>query len=155
VSEEWAERLRKYLGWADVTRSDLFADDDTRRQLSFHDLRHSGITWRAVRGDEPLKVQRAAGHDDFRTTQRYINEAQTFEGSAFGEPFPAIDLELLTPFPGGRRILCRLSDFWLWKTHGTAIFTRDQGVPSGSRIRDPRANRADSRRFTHERASAS
>jgi hypothetical protein len=101
VSEEWAERLRKYLGWADVTRSDLFADDDTRRQLSFHDLRHSGITWRAVRGDEPLKVQRAAGHDDFRTTQRYINEAQTFEGSAFGEPFPAIDLELLTPFPGG------------------------------------------------------
>jgi integrase len=46
-----------------VTRADLFADDATRRDLSFHDLRHSGITWRAVRGDEPLKVQRAAGHD--------------------------------------------------------------------------------------------
>jgi integrase len=77
--EEWAARLRKYLGWAGVTRVDLFADDATRRPINFHDLRHSGITWRAVRGDEPLKIQRAAGHDDLRTTQRYINEAQTFE----------------------------------------------------------------------------
>lgn len=98
--EEIAARLRKYLGWAGVDRVDLFADDETRRQLSAHDLRHSGITWRAVRGDDHLKVQRAAGHDDLRTTQRYINEAQTFEGSAFGEPFPPVDLELLTPFPG-------------------------------------------------------
>ena len=96
--EEWAERLRKYLGWAGVTRADLFADDATRRQISFHDLRHTGITWRAVRGDEPLKVMRAAGHDDLRTTQRYINEAQTFEGSSFGEPFPPVPLSLLSPF---------------------------------------------------------
>jgi integrase len=96
--EEWAERLRKYLGWASVTRADLFADDATRRQLSFHDLRHTGITWRAVRGDEPLKVMRAAGHDDLRTTQRYINEAQTFEGPSFGEPFPTVPLELLSIF---------------------------------------------------------
>ena len=94
--EEWAERLRKYLGWAGVTRADLFADDATRRQLSFHDLRHTGITWRAVRGDDPLKVMRAAGHDDLRTTQRYINEAQTFEGSSFGTPFPAVPLERLS-----------------------------------------------------------
>lgn len=96
--EEWAERLRKYVGWAGVTRADIFADDETRRPLSFHDLRHTGITWRAVRGDEPLKIQRAAGHDDLRTTQRYINEAQTFEGSSFGEPFPAVPLSLLSIF---------------------------------------------------------
>ena len=68
-----------------VKRADLFADDDTRRPLSFHDLRHTGITWRAVRRDEPLKVQRAAGHDNLRTTQRYINEAQTFDAPGFGE----------------------------------------------------------------------
>ena len=55
-------------------------------------LRHTGITWRAQRGDEPLRIQRAAGHDDLRTTQRYINEAQTFEGPRFGEPFPAVPL---------------------------------------------------------------
>jgi len=66
--------------------------------VSICDLRHTGITWRAQRGDEPLKIQRAAGHDDLRTTQRYINEAQTFEGTRFGEPFPSIPLSALTNF---------------------------------------------------------
>ncbi len=55
-----------------------------------------GITWRALRGDDPLKIQRAAGHDDLKTTQRYINEAQTFEGQSFGEPFPGVPLPLLS-----------------------------------------------------------
>jgi hypothetical protein len=99
--EDWAKRLRKYLGWAGVPRAELFADDETRRPMSFHDLRHTGITWRAVRGDNHLKVQRAAGHDDLRTTQRYINEAQTFEAEAFGEPFPAIALATLSSFGAG------------------------------------------------------
>ena len=67
-------------------------------EKSFHDLRRTGITWRAVRGDEPLKIQRAAGHDDLRTTQRYINEAQTFEGERFGEPFPSVPLATLSHF---------------------------------------------------------
>ena len=43
-------------------------------------------------------MQRAAGHEDLRTTQRYINEAQTFEGASFGEPFPAVPLALLSNF---------------------------------------------------------
>jgi hypothetical protein len=90
--ESLASRLRKYIEWAGVTRADLFANDETRRRIDFHDLRHTGITLRAVRGDEPLKVQRAACHDDLRTTQRYINEAQTFEGASFGEPFPDVPL---------------------------------------------------------------
>ena len=98
--EEWAPRLRKYLQWAGVEREELFADDATRRQLSFHDLRHSGITWRAVRGDEPLKIMRAAGHDDLRTTQRYINEAQTFDPEGFGTPFPDVPLELFSDLEG-------------------------------------------------------
>jgi len=96
--ESLAKRLRKYLSWAGVTRAELFAEDETRRALNFHDLRHTGITWRAVRGDEPLKVQRAAGHDDLATTQRYINEAQTFEGVRFGEPFPPVALSALVGF---------------------------------------------------------
>lgn len=96
--ESVAERLRKYLDWAGVKRADLFADDETRRPLSFHDLRHTGITWRAMRGDEPLKIMRAAGHDDLRTTQRYINEAQTFDLEGFGEVFPAFPLQEFSPF---------------------------------------------------------
>ena len=96
--ESLAKRLRKYLSWAGVTRAEVFAEDETRRALNFHDLRHTGITWRAVRGDETLKVQRAAGHDDLATTQRYINEAQTFEGVRFGQPFPPVALSALVGF---------------------------------------------------------
>ncbi|MGD0678195.1 MAG: site-specific integrase, partial [Polyangiaceae bacterium] len=96
--ESLAKRLRKYLSWAGVTRAELFAEDETRRTITFHDLRHTGITWRAVRGDEPLKVQRAAGHDDLATTQRYINEAQTFEGVLFGQPFPPVAISALVGF---------------------------------------------------------
>ena len=96
--ESLAKRLRKYLSWAGVTRAALFAEDETRRTITVHDLRHTGITWRAVRGDEPLKVQRAAGHDDLATTQRYINEAQTFEGVRFGQPFPPVPISALVGF---------------------------------------------------------
>ena len=96
--EEWAARLRKYLGWASSTRADLFADDETRRPISFHDLRHTGITWRAIRGDDPLKIQRGAGHSDFKMTGRYVNEAQTFEGRTFGVPFGEVPIEALSNF---------------------------------------------------------
>jgi integrase len=88
--ESLASRLRKYLRWAGVTRAELFVDDETRRPLNVHDLRHTGITWRAVRCDNHVQIIRDAGHDDLATTQRYINEAQTFEPETFGEPFPAL-----------------------------------------------------------------
>jgi integrase len=96
--EEMPPKLRKYVRWGleDAgmpVREDLFADDETRRPLSWHDLRHTGITWRAVRGDDPMKIMRSAGHSDMATTQLYINEAQTFEDAqTFGEPFPALDV---------------------------------------------------------------
>jgi hypothetical protein len=45
-----------------------------------------------------LPIALAPGHDDLRTTQRYINEAQTFEGPSFGVPFPEVPLGCLTIF---------------------------------------------------------
>ena len=101
---EWAERLRKYVRWAledagIAVRAELFADDETRRPLSFHDLRHTGITWRAIRGDDPLKIQRAAGHSDLKTTQRYINAVQVFDAASFGELFPALPAVILSGIP--------------------------------------------------------
>ncbi len=95
---DWAKKLRVYLERAGVDRADLFANDATRRQISFHDLRHTGITWRAVRGDDPMKIMRAAGHDDMRTTQRYINEAETFDAATFGTPFPPVPVEYLRAY---------------------------------------------------------
>jgi integrase len=90
---EWAAGLRRHLRIAGVTRADLFAHDETRRQISFHDLRHTGITWRAVRGDPAFDIKDGAGHTDLETTQRYVNEARVF-GDDFGEPFPALPAAL-------------------------------------------------------------
>jgi integrase len=88
------DQLRRYLPWAGVTRAELFADDETRAPLTFHDLRATGLTWRAVRGDDALKIQRAVGHKSLATTQRYIREAEVI-GRDIGEPFPALPLGLL------------------------------------------------------------
>ncbi len=92
--EDGAAHLRKHLQLAGVDRAELFADDATRTPITFHDLRASGITWRAVRGDDPLKIQRHAGHTDMNTTQRYIREATVF-AEGFGDVFPALPRSLL------------------------------------------------------------
>lgn len=65
-------KLRMYLTRAGVNRADLFITDATRKAMTFHDLRATGITWCAVRGDEPLKIMQRAGHADFATTQIYL-----------------------------------------------------------------------------------
>lgn len=91
-----APRVRQYLRWAGVTRAELFADDATRKQIGFYDAtRATGITWMAVRGDDPLKVKQRAGHAAFSTTERYIREAENLDRDAFGEPFPTLPASLL------------------------------------------------------------
>lgn len=40
-----------------------------------------------LRGDDPLKIKQRAGHDDFKTTEGYIREAENLEDN-IGEPFP-------------------------------------------------------------------
>jgi len=88
------DQLRRYLEWAGVTRAELTANDETRAPLTFHDLRATGITWRAVRGDDPLKIQRAVGHKSLETTQGYIREAEVI-GRDIGEPFAPLPAEVL------------------------------------------------------------
>lgn len=96
--EDGAVSLRKHLQLAGVARAELFADDATRTPITFHDLRATGITWRAVRGDEPLKIQRSAGHTDLNTTQRYIREAENLR-DGFGDVFPALPRSLYADGP--------------------------------------------------------
>lgn len=97
--EDGAATLRKHLLVAGVDRAELYADDATRTPLTFHDLRATGITWRAVRGDEPLKIQRSAGHTDLNTTQRYIREAENLR-EGFGDVFPVLPRALLSSDAG-------------------------------------------------------
>ncbi len=92
-----AEGLRTYLEVAGIKRAELFKTDATRKAITFHDLRATGITWMAIRGDEPLRIMQRAGHDDFDTTQRYIREAEAVR-EGFGEVFPPLTT-LLKPRP--------------------------------------------------------
>jgi integrase len=83
-----SKRLRTYLRRAGVTRSELFTNDATRKQIRFYDLRATGITWMAIRGDEPLRIMQRAGHTEFSTTMGYVRAAETL--GSVGEPFPAL-----------------------------------------------------------------
>ena len=106
--EDLAQKLRHWLGRAGVTRAELFASDRTRRQLRFHDLRATGITWRAIRGDDPLKIMKAAGHKDFATTMAYVRDAEQVSdgfGSVFAplpESLSSLNLDVgLSLWPSG------------------------------------------------------
>jgi hypothetical protein len=55
----------------------------TRKALTFYDLRATGITWCAVRGDEELKIMHRAGHENFSTTKGYVREAEAIR-AGFG-----------------------------------------------------------------------
>ena len=50
----------------------------------------------AIRGDEPLRIQRRAGHARFDTTEGYIREAEAL-GRNIGAPFPPLPTSLLGP----------------------------------------------------------
>lgn len=96
LGRDLARDLRKHLFRAGVEREELHVGDATRKALTFHDLRATGITWMAIRGDDPLKIMQRAGHTDFRTTQIYIREAEAIR-DGFGDVFPPLPSALLSP----------------------------------------------------------
>lgn len=91
--EDRATLLRRHLELAGVKRAELFTSDAQRKHITFHDLRATGITWAAVRGDDPLRIKQRAGHLGFATTEIYIREAENLR-EGFGEVFPALSPEL-------------------------------------------------------------
>ena len=89
-----ARVLQAHLEAAKLDRHELITSDATRKRLGFHDLRATGITWLAVRGDDPLKIMQRAGHKEFKTTQGYIREAEAIR-EGFGDVFPPLPPGLL------------------------------------------------------------
>ena len=87
--------LRRMLLRAGIDRPELHETNDTRKAITFYDLRATGITWCAVRGDDPLKIMQRAGHTDFKTTQGYIRTAEAVR-EGFGDVFPPLP-ECLMP----------------------------------------------------------
>ncbi len=95
-----AKDLRADLVAAGVTRDAIYADDATRKNLTFHDLRATGVTWCVVRGDDGVKIQRRAGHEGFDTTLGYIREAES-RRAGFGSVFPQLPEGLWSPLATG------------------------------------------------------
>lgn len=94
--------LRRYLDRAlrsaKLTQrlDELITASDTTKPLGFHDLRATGITWRAVRGDAMQLIRQHAGHQHISTTDRYVREADGIR-EGFGTVFPPLPASLLAP----------------------------------------------------------
>jgi integrase len=86
---DMARGFRTWLERAGVTRPELHNATPTRKAITVYDLRATGITWMAIRGDEPLRIMQRAGHTSFSTTQGYIREAENVR-QGFGVPFPPL-----------------------------------------------------------------
>ncbi len=97
--EDRAELLRKDLWTVGVRRDALHIEHDSlQRAIVFHDLRDTGLTHMAVRGDTPIAIQWAGGHTDFKTSQGYIARGQV-EARRIGEPLPPLppDIAPISP----------------------------------------------------------
>lgn len=88
--------LRRWLRKAGVDRPALHRGTNTSRAITFHDLRATGITWCAIRGDDPLRLQYRAGHAQLSTTQIYIRTAVNVR-DGFGDVFPSLPMDVLDP----------------------------------------------------------
>lgn len=95
MSYDLAGQLRKYIREAGCTRADLFADDERRRPLTFHDLRATGITWQAMRGDSPTAILERVGHLHLSTTERYLRRGRLLALSRGERVFPRLPDHLL------------------------------------------------------------
>lgn len=91
---DMARGFRRWLKVAKVERQELHTTELTRKAITFHDLRATGLTWLAVRGDDSLKIMQRAGHLDFETTQGYIRTAEAVR-EGFGTVFPVLPASLL------------------------------------------------------------
>jgi len=80
--------LREDLLKAGVTRQALHVTRKTTKRITFHDLRATGITWAAIRGDDALKIMSRSGHVTHSTMLIYVREAEVLrETGSFGVVF--------------------------------------------------------------------
>ena len=139
ASGQLSVKLKVYLRRVGIERADLFTSDETRKAITFHDLRATGITWCAVRGDDALKIKQRAGHASFSTTEGYIREAENMR-AGFGDVFPALPADLLMsgpirPTPRPREVSASVSAFGLARSQNQREMKR---IGSGRGDLNPR-----------------
>ena len=72
-----ARRLRDRLTAAGVTRDALHNTTEQAVQITFHDLRATGVTRCALRGDSMISIRDRAGHTDVEQTNDYVRRASS------------------------------------------------------------------------------
>ncbi|HKY40691.1 MAG TPA: tyrosine-type recombinase/integrase [Polyangiaceae bacterium] len=92
--DKLAVTLRADLLTAGVDRPALHKPKPGAELMRFHDLRATGITYMALRGDPDNDIRERAGHADFTTTQIYIRRGHQALGASIGAPFFALPDEL-------------------------------------------------------------
>ena len=107
-----------------VTREELFVQGDpTRKAITFYDLRATGITWMALRNDNPMAIKQRAGHRRFETTEGYIREAENLRAANAGQPFPPLPASLL----GSGQVLAKASFAGLAKPKTSVLLAERAG----------------------------
>jgi hypothetical protein len=86
--------LREDLLTAEVKRAALHQRKDGAALMRFHDLRATGITYMAIRGDGDNAIREKAGHSDFATTQLYIRRGH-LASKDIGDPWAPLPSCLL------------------------------------------------------------
>ena len=84
-----ARRLRRWLIRTGADRRELHTTTKTTKAITWHDLQATGLTWMAVRGDEPLEIVQRAGHERYETIQRHVREVDALR-EGFGDVFPRL-----------------------------------------------------------------
>lgn len=95
LTRELSATLRAHLRRSGCARADLYADDDGRRPLTFHDLRATGITWLAMRGESGPNIMERVGHLHLTTTERYIRRGRLLARASGERVFPPLPPGLL------------------------------------------------------------
>ena len=87
---DMARGLRRWLKHAGVDRVQLHEGTTVSKQLRWHDMRATGLTWLAVEGMSPTTIRDIAGHTQTSMTDRYMRAAGILRGGRFGQVFPTL-----------------------------------------------------------------
>lgn len=77
IFKEWTQREIRYAIWG------LLKNKSTAKQLSPHAIRHTFATEVAKTGANVMTLASMMGHNDIRTTQKYIDMSQNNSASVF------------------------------------------------------------------------
>lgn len=86
-----AERFRKHLQVAGISRPQLFARGPNRRRIWLHDLRATFVTISLANGKSETWVADRTGHKSSAMIQRYRRAARLVEELQLGELQPLVD----------------------------------------------------------------